>query len=144
MELSGKSNISPKIWGPFFWKTFHLSTFGYPKDPNELDKQTYKLFYESFMKILPCDKCARSSQELLNDDLIKALETRDDLIKWGHNFHNSVNSKLQIKHLKFETFMDYMTTLKSGNKHKIFLTFENIVIFILILVLLYLLIKHYT
>jgi hypothetical protein len=144
MELSGKSNISPKIWGPFFWKTFHLSTFGYPKDPNELDKQTYKLFYESFMKILPCDKCARSSQELLNDDLIKALETRDDLIKWGHNFHNDVNSKLQIKHLKFETFMDYMTTLKSGNKHKNFLTFENIVIFILILVLLYLLIKHYT
>jgi hypothetical protein len=144
MELSGKSNISPKIWGPFFWKTFHLSTFGYPKDPNELDKQTYKLFYESFMKILPCDKCARSSQELLNDDLIKALETRDDLIKWGHNFHNDVNSKLQIKHLKFETFMDYMTALKSGNKHKNFLTFENIVIFILILVLLYLLIKHYT
>jgi len=144
MELSGKSNISPKIWGPFFWKTFHLSTFGYPKDPNELDKQTYKLFYESFMKILPCDKCARSSQELLNDDLIKALETRDDLIKWGHNFHNGVNSKLQIKHLKFETFMDYMTSLKSGNKHKNFLTFENVVIFILILVLLYLLIKHYT
>jgi hypothetical protein len=144
MKLSGKSNISPKIWGPFFWKTFHLSTFGYPKNPNELDKQTYKLFYESFMKILPCDKCARSSQELLNDDLIKALETRDDLIKWGHNFHNDVNSKLQIKHLKFETFMDYMTALKSGNKHKNFLTFENIVIFILILVLLYLLIKHYT
>jgi hypothetical protein len=96
------------------------------------------------MKILPCDKCARSSQELLNDELIKAIETRDDLIKWGHNFHNDVNSKLQIKHLKFETFMDYMTALKSGNKHKNFLTFENIVIFILILVLLYLLIKHYT
>jgi hypothetical protein len=143
MELSGKTNINPKIWGPFFWKTFHLSTFGYPKEPNELDKETYKLFYETFMKILPCNKCAKSSQEILNDDLIKALESRDDLIKWGYDFHNGVNSKLQIKNLKFELFMNDMKTLISGNKYKN-LKFEFILIFILILVLLYLLVKHYT
>jgi hypothetical protein len=143
MELSGKTNIYPKIWCPFFWKTFHLSTFGYPKEPNDLDKETYKLFYETFMKILPCNKCAKSSQEMLNDDLIKALESRDDLIKWGYNFHNGVNSKLQIKNLKFELFMNDMKTLISGNKYKN-LKFEFILIFVLILVLLYLLVKHYT
>ena len=133
MELSGKTNISPKIWGPFFWKTFHLSTFGYPKEPNDLDKETYKLFFETFMKILPCNKCAVSSQKLLNDDLIKALEKRDDLIKWGYNFHNSVNSKLEITHLDFETFMKDMEELISGNKSNSTFTFASTFSFTFIL-----------
>ena len=135
MELSGKTNISPKIWGPFFWKTFHLSTFGYPKNPNELDKQTYKIFYETFMKILPCNKCATSSQKMLNDDLIKALESRDDLIKWGYNFHNGVNSKLELKHLEFETFMKDMNFLTSGNKLTTSVIFMIVLFVILILIL---------
>ena len=125
MELSGKTNISPKIWGPFFWKTFHLSTFGYPKNPNELDKQTYKIFYETFMKILPCNKCATSSQKMLNDDLIK----------WGYNFHNGVNSKLELKHLEFETFMKDMNFLTSGNKLTTSIVFMVILFIILILIL---------
>jgi hypothetical protein len=145
MELSGKTNINPKIWGPFFWKTFHLSTFGYPKEPNDLDKETYKLFYETFMKILPCNKCSQSSQKMLNDDLIKALESRDDLIKWGYNFHNGVNAKLEIKPLNFETFMKDMEMLKSGNGYKNITKFTFIFTFTFtfILVILYLLFKHY-
>jgi hypothetical protein len=149
MELSGKSNISPKIWGPFFWKTFHLSTFGYPEKPNDLDKQTYKLFYETFMKILPCNKCSLSSQKMLNDDLIKALESRDDLIKWGFDFHNSVNAKLEIKPLSFETFMNDMKTLLSRNKFTNFgtrttTTTFTITIIVLFLILLYIIFKRYT
>jgi hypothetical protein len=146
MELSGKTNISPKIWGPFFWKTFHLSTFGYPNNPNDLDKQTYKLFYETFMKILPCNKCSIDSQKMLNEDLIKALESRDDLIKWGHDFHNKVNTKLQIKNLDFELFMKDMQSLISGNKiNKTFnFKFTSILILITILVLIYIYIKRYT
>lgn len=145
MELSGKSNISPKIWGPFFWKTFHLSTLGYPENPNDLDKQTYKLFYETFMKILPCNKCSLSSHKMLNDDLIKALESRDDLIKWGFDFHNSVNAKLEIKPLSFETFMNDMKTLLSRNKFTNFGTRTlTITIIVLFLILIYIIFKHYT
>ncbi len=142
MELSGKTNINPKIWGPFFWKTFHLSTFGYPREPNDLDKQTYKLFYESFMKILPCNKCSIESQKMSIDDLIKGLESRASLIKWGYNFHNKVNTKLKINELKFETFMSDIELLISGNNYKY--NYIYVLISLIILALIYLFFKHYT
>lgn len=146
MELSGKTNINPKIWGPFFWKTFHLSTFGYPREPNDLDKQTYKLFYESFMKILPCNKCSIESQKMSIDDLIEGLESRASLIKWGYNFHNKVNTKLKINELKFETFMSDIELLISGNKYNYIHIRIHIYVLIslIILALIYLFFKHYT
>jgi hypothetical protein len=144
MELSSKTNINPKKWGPFFWKTLHLSTFGYPKEPNELDKKTYKLFYESFMKILPCNKCSIDSQKMSEDDLIEGLESRAALIKWGFNFHNKVNTKINADVLKFETFMKDMETLISGKNYTYMYIYMYIFITLLILVLIYLFIKHYT
>ena len=142
MELSGKTNINPKIWGPFFWKTFHLSTFGYPHEPNDLDKQTYKLFYETFMKVLPCDKCSINSQKISLEDLTEGLESRAALVKWGFNFHNKVNTKINTDVLKFETFMADMELLISGKNYNYI--YMYIFITLLILVLIYLFIKHYT
>ena len=142
MELSGKTNINPKIWGPFFWKTFHLSTFGYPHEPNDLDKQTYKLFYETFMKVLPCDKCSINSQKISLEDLTEGLESRAALVKWGFNFHNKVNKKINTDLLKFETFMEDMELLISGKNYNYI--YMYIFITLLILVLIYLFIKHYT
>ena len=120
MELSGKSNISPKIWGPFFWKTFHLSTLGYPEIPNELDIKAYESFYKSFMKILPCDKCSFESQKMLesiiNDgELTKALKSRESLVNWGYFFHKAVNDKNYVKSIELDTFKEEMANLISGN-----------------------------
>jgi hypothetical protein len=114
MELSGKSNINPKIWGPFFWKTFHLSTFGYPEKPNDVDMEVYGNFYKSFMKILPCDKCSIESQKMLNSELIEALKTRETLINWGHSFHKSVNDKISAKNLELTEFKAEMHNLING------------------------------
>jgi hypothetical protein len=144
MELSGKTNINPKIWGPFFWKTFHLSTFGYPHEPNDLDKQTYKLFYETFMKVLPCDKCSINSQKISLEDLTDGLESRAALVNWGFNFNNMVNTKINADVLKFETFMKDMETLISGKNYTYMYIYMYIFITLLILVLIYLFIKHYT
>ena len=47
MSLSGKSNINPKIWGPYIWKTIHFVAHGYPEKPNYEDKKAYHDFYES-------------------------------------------------------------------------------------------------
>jgi len=144
MELSGKTNVNPKIWGPFFWKTFHLSTFGYPHEPNDLDKKTYKLFYETFMKVLPCDKCSINSQKISIEDLTEGLESRAALVKWGFNFHNKVNTKIKVDVLKFETFMADMELLISGKNYTHNYIYMYILITLLILVLIYLFIKHYT
>jgi len=44
MKLSGKRNINPNVWGPTFWDTLHFTAFGYPNNPNEIDKDSYKHF----------------------------------------------------------------------------------------------------
>jgi hypothetical protein len=74
---------------------------------------------------------------------------RDDLIKWGFDFHNSVNAKLEIKPLSFETFMNDMKTLLSRNKFTNFgtrttTTTFTITIIVLFLILLYIIFKRYT
>jgi hypothetical protein len=141
MALSGKSNISPKIWGPYFWKTLHISTFGYPKVPNQTDKNTYENFYKTFMKILPCDKCSRDSQTILDDELIKALESRDDLINWGYNFHKAVNTKLGVPSIEFSQFKQDMQQLIDGNNTNLYIKIA--VITLIIIICMYFMFMHY-
>ena len=111
MELSGKSNLNPIIWGPKFWEVFHFTAFGYPENPNEIDKEAYKQFYINFLKVLPCDVCVKSSPEILNvNDLDKALVSRTTLIKWTYDFHDKVNVKLGKKSPSFENFVSDFTS----------------------------------
>ena len=67
MSLSDKSNINPKLWGPYFWETIHFVAYGYPEKPNKTDKKVYAIFYKNMMRVLPCDKCANSAQELFTE-----------------------------------------------------------------------------
>jgi len=137
MNLSGKSNINPRLWGPYFWQTFHFTAFGYPDNPNSTDKSAYKTFYIHFMKILPCDKCSVSSQETIDVSLLeKALESRESLIRWSYNFHDKVNKKLNKTSPGFETFKKDFQNRDSNYIH--------IIITILLLLLLLYITMHYT
>jgi hypothetical protein len=139
MSLSGKSNINPKLWGPYFWQTFHFAAFGYPKNPNSSDISAYKTFYINFMKILPCDKCSVSSQEIINvDDLNKALISQETLIRWSYDFHDKVNKKLNKTSPSYETFKKQFQ-----NRDTNFLNMNFILIIIFLLCLFYV-ITHYT
>lgn len=110
MSLSGKSNINPKIWGPYIWKTIHFVAHGYPENPNDLDKETYANFYENIMKVLPCDKCSISSQEIFfNSNIYSSLNSKKDLIKWAYDFHDTVNNKLGKVSPSFEDYTNKIT-----------------------------------
>lgn len=136
MSLSGKTNINPKLWGPYFWQTFHFTAFGYPEKPNEIDKFAYKTFYIHFMKILPCDKCSVSSQEIIKINLLeKALESRETLIRWSYDFHEKVNKKLNKTSPGFETFKHDFQNRDSNIVHILIVTF-------LLLILLYITMRY--
>lgn len=136
MSLSKKSNINPKLWGPYFWQTFHFTAFGYPENPNETDKSAYKTFYIHFMKILPCDKCSVSSQEIIEINLLSsALESRKTLIRWSYDFHDKVNKKLNKKSPSFETHLYDFQNRDSNVIH-------IIIIIILLLILLYITMRY--
>jgi hypothetical protein len=133
MEISGKSNINPLIWGPPFWKVFHFTAFGYPENPNETDKETYKQFYINFFKILPCNACVRSSREIFNDkDLNNALVSKQALIKWTYDFHDKVNIKLGKKSPSFENFVSNFTS--SGDNTVLVVLVVLVVLIVLILI----------
>lgn len=139
MSLSGKSNVNPKIWGPYFWETIHFTAYGYPENPNELDKKTYRDFYSNIMKVLPCDKCTNSSQELFkNSGIHNFLGSKKDLIKWTYLFHKSINNKLGKKSPTLEEFMDNFTNREKG------LSLNNIIIFTIIFIIIVLFFMHYT
>ena len=121
MSLSGKSNINPKLWGPYFWQTIHFVAYGYPKNPNSEDKQVYFSFYENMMKVLPCDKCTNSAQEIFKKlNLKDSLDSRDNLIKWTYLFHKSVNNELGKDSPTLEEFMHNFTN-RSNNFIRLFI-----------------------
>ena len=136
MSLSGKSNINPEMWGPYFWQTFHFTAFGYPENPNGMDKYVYKIFFMYFMKILPCDKCYISSQKIIDTNLLeKALESRESLIRWSYNFHDKVNKKLNKTSPGFEKFKYDFQNRNSNVIH-------ILIIILLLLMLLYITMRY--
>lgn len=84
---------NPEIWGKHGWKFLHYVAKGYPTNPSDNDKQTYKLFLESIQKILPCDKCKKHYKQHLENfplnDII--LSSKENLENWIINIHNQVN-----------------------------------------------------
>lgn len=108
MELSGKRNINPNVWGPIFWDTLHFTAFGFPSNPNDNDKKAYKNFILNYAKILPCDKCSIDATEYMNMisdfEWSKILKDRDSFINWTWNFHDYVNNKLDKVSPKLDTF----------------------------------------
>ncbi len=136
-QLSEKNSINPKLWGPYYWKVFHLTAFGFPDNPSKEDKKIYKDFYIYFTKILPCEKCTQDSRKaikLVNWD--EVLSSRDSLIKWTHFFHNDVNIKLKKKTISLDYFLDNF--MKDLNKNACICdkTLESKIIILLILLLL--------
>ena len=134
--MTEKNSISPEIWGPTFWKVFHVTAFGYPDSPNKEDKVSYQHFYTNFTKVLPCDTCSHSAQRsILKTDWEYTLSTRERLIKWTYEFHNEVNKKLGKKSPSFEDFFDNALIFKSPSECSNLV--QNIIIVILLLLLIY-------
>lgn len=95
---------SPKVWGRYFWTTFHIAALGYPDKPSHQDAMLYKQFFSQFGKILPCQKCAVNyDRHLAELPLDKALVNREALFAWTVAFHNLVNREQH----KSEWTLDY-------------------------------------
>tara|TARA_B100000085_G_C18417131_1_gene461093 strand:- start:385 stop:822 length:438 start_codon:yes stop_codon:yes gene_type:complete len=140
MSLSGKSNVNPQIWGPYFWETIHFTAYGYPENPTDIDKKTYHDFYENMMKILPCDKCTQSAQELFQKlNIDNFLNSKNDLIKWTYLFHKGVNDKLNKDSPTLEEFM-YNFTNRS-QKESIF-SQNTAIIFAILFIIIVLIMLH--
>ena len=129
--LSEKNGITPIIWGPYFWRTFHTVAFGYPDTPDKIDKTSYQAFYENFTRVLPCDTCSLSAQRnILKTDWEYILSSRERLIRWTYDFHEEVNKKLNKKSPTFEVFKDNLLNPEEGCNN---LNYKIIIAFLVLL-----------
>ncbi len=104
--------MNPELWGNYGWKFIHYVTLNYPNNPSETDKYNYSQFLTNLSNVLPCNACKlnlkRHLKQLpINDDV---LSSKDNLVKWGFDMHNLVNSELG------KPILDYNEALESLKK----------------------------
>jgi len=102
-----------RFWGPHFWATMEFVAFHYPVNPSEEDKTDIKNFYNSLIKILPCNTCQEHFQKLLvKFPLDNHLSSRDELTRWLVEAHNRVNDRLGKPRIQYSVVHDKYEQMK--------------------------------
>jgi hypothetical protein len=94
------NGLITKIWGGPGWIFGHSVTFGYPIEPTDEQKSTYKNYFILFGSVLPCRYCRESYVKFISEGETKliddVMESRKTLTKWFYDVHEAVNNKLGI------------------------------------------------
>ncbi len=128
--------MNPKIWGASAWIFLHNIAYGYPTTPSKEEQNAAIDFLNSLQYMLPCKTCS----ELYKKDLIllekelplkKAVENKNNLIRWMNMMHNKVNLHLNKKTFTDDEYEKYY--LNSDKNEKSYLVILLILIFIVII-----------
>lgn len=90
------STSNPKIWGPHFWISLHLSAAYYPLEPSNIVKERMKGRILAIPYEVPCETCrphASAFIEANRDRLDEIVSSRHSLGKFYVDFHNKVNER---------------------------------------------------
>ena len=81
-----------KHWGNYAWGFLDAVVLTYPLHPTALEKSHYRTFFQSLQHVLPCPKCRdHYGTNLKTYSLDEGLQSREHLIRWLIDVHNSVN-----------------------------------------------------
>ena len=105
--VSTMYDLDPEIWGPIFWRKFHLLAYCYPESPSKETKEAmFKHFY-AMREVMPCSNCRKGFNDLWSKhDLHQHLSSRALLIEWVILIHDAVNEKLGKQPLDYAAFME--------------------------------------
>lgn len=91
------NNLSnPETWGPSMWFLNHLGSITAPENISKEKRIKYWNYIDGLPEILPCKKCSSHARKFVdsqydNRDMI--CSSRDNLVKFFVDFHNSVNER---------------------------------------------------
>lgn len=99
---NSREGMQSAIFGPAFWMTIHITSFNYPVEPTEGDKQTYANWLLSIGSVLPCRYCRENFPENLRsagwDESLghqnPAMQTRHTFSRFCYDLHDCVNRML--------------------------------------------------
>ena len=127
--------MEPKIWGPHAWIFLHTITLNYPENPNQIEKQNYKSFFESLSKILPCDNCREHYSENIENIPID-LQSRESLVQCLFTIHNKVNQKNNKQLVNYDDFINQYSELYN-QKDKNYILYTILLLIAIILFIIY-------
>lgn len=97
----------PRIWGSDLWKTLHRLSLAYPDQPTDDDRQAAYELLHSLTRLLPCPACrTHYAKHFATFDRDATTASRDALVRWVHELHESVNRRLHKKHAGAVTIGD--------------------------------------
>lgn len=90
------STSDPKVWGPAFWFSLHVSAAHYPENPSQIVRERMKQRILAIPYEVPCSTCrphASGFVEEHRDRLDQIVSNRHELGKFYVDFHNKVNKR---------------------------------------------------
>ena len=128
--------MEPTVWGPHAWTFLHSITFQYPENPTDMEKKKYYTFFNSLKNTLPCPNCREHYAQNFEDIPIR-LDTRNELIEWLIDIHNSVNTMVGKREYSYDEVYDIYNSLYQENNigTKNFNNIGIIAIFLLMMII---------
>jgi hypothetical protein len=106
-----------KIWGPKYWKLFHVISALYPNDPNENDIKMARIFLKSIGEIIPCPTCAQHYKDnFLKFSIKDGLKSKEKFINWFIQFHNFVSQSIGKTPIAFKFAKQKVNQFSKNNR----------------------------
>lgn len=93
-EVEQLSN--PETWGPAMWFVNHLGSVSAPEVVPPEKREKYWNYIDGLPEMLPCQKCAGHAREFVDQHAPHKehiCASRENLVKFFVDFHNSVNDR---------------------------------------------------
>lgn len=95
-EIQVNNVSNPETWGPAMWFMNHLGSISAPDVIPPEKKDKYWNYIDGLPEILPCKKCSFHARAFVDSyapykDII--CSSRDNLVQFFVDFHNSVNER---------------------------------------------------
>lgn len=121
--------VGPEVWGPKIWEALHYISMGYPDNPTEEQKTSYRTFIVLLKEVLPCQICANHFAENLKTNPLtdNDLRNRESFMKWMVDFHNTVNKMKNKPVVPFNKAKEkIMENFGCSTSHKNYENFSSI------------------
>lgn len=104
----GFTYISPKKWGPTFWKTIYFVALSY--DSEDTTSQHFlETFFYSIGGTLPCGECQEHYQEYFNKNSIKNIyNDKLKVLKWIYELQKEINTRNKKETPSFNKWYDHI------------------------------------
>lgn len=104
------NTADPKVWGPPFWFSLHVSAAHYPAKASPITAMNMKNRILAIPFEIPCNACRYHAQAFIEKNmpyLDRIVSSNTELSKFYVDFHNQVNKRYGKREWSYEEAYNY-------------------------------------